>query len=228
MPFSDRLRAAAERLVARYPVSRSALLPLLHLVQSEEGYVSRDGIAFCAELLGLTRAEVAAVATFYTMFKTEPVGDWLLSVCTNPVCKVAGGSTILRRYRDRLGGDRDPEGRVTVEEVECLGVCDAAPVVQVNYENYGPLDLDAAEALLDACLAGQPPASPLTGTVPPSFREVEWELSGAGDPEELQRGAEQAAARALAAPKPPTLRSGETDLPVTFPGVDPARMSRRA
>src|SRR5262245_66627683 len=92
--FPDELRDRAKEIIARYPAdrSRSALLPLLHLVQSHEGYVSPDGIGFCAEELGLTRAEVGAVATFYTMYKRRPTGDWLVSVCTNTMCDVLGRS----------------------------------------------------------------------------------------------------------------------------------------
>jgi NADH-quinone oxidoreductase subunit E len=109
VPISDATREEATRLVQRYPVARSALLPLLHLVQSDEGYVSEDGVAFCAELLGLTKAEVGAVSTFYTMYKREPFGDWLLSVCTNPTCKIMGGQAIYDEYVERCGGPIDHE-----------------------------------------------------------------------------------------------------------------------
>ena len=93
MGFTEETRAKAREIMARYPAGRerSALLPMLHLVQSEQGYVSADGMAFCAELLGITKAQVAAVATFYTMYKRRPVGDWLVSVCTNTMCGVLGG-----------------------------------------------------------------------------------------------------------------------------------------
>ncbi|MFP4634910.1 MAG: NAD(P)H-dependent oxidoreductase subunit E [Nitriliruptoraceae bacterium] len=135
MPISDAARADAEHLVQRYPVARSALLPLLHLMMSEEGYVSHEAVALCAELLGLTQAEVGAVASFYTMYKREPFGDYLLSVCTNPTCAIAGGQAIYASYVERCGGHIDHEGSgVMVEDAECLAMCDAAPVVQVNYE----------------------------------------------------------------------------------------------
>ena len=97
MTFSDATVREAERLVRRYPVARSALLPLLHLVQSVEGYVSAEGIALCARLLSLTKAEVEAVSTFYTMYKREPFGDYLLSVCTNPTCKILDIEDLARR-----------------------------------------------------------------------------------------------------------------------------------
>lgn len=219
MPLSNETRAAAERLVMRYPVARSALLPLLHLVQADEGYVTEDGIAFCAELLGLTKAEVGAVSTFYTMFKREPVGDYLISICTNPTCKHAGAQDIYERFQDRLGGHHDPDTGVSVEHAECLGICDAAPVIQVNYEMYGPLPEAEVDALLEGCRKGEPPVSNWSNERPRTFREVEWELSGAGDPwgDELARASRQQ----VEADVPPAYRTGETDLPVTHPGGDP-------
>jgi NADH-quinone oxidoreductase subunit E len=98
MPIDEQTRAEAQVLARRYPIARSALLPMLHLVQSVDGYVSDDGVALCAEVLGITKAEVASVATFYTMYKREQVGDWLLSVCTNPTCQIAGGQAIYDGY----------------------------------------------------------------------------------------------------------------------------------
>jgi NADH-quinone oxidoreductase subunit E len=222
VPISDTTRDEAQRLIERYPVSRSALLPLLHLVQSDEGYVSEDGIAFCAQLLGLTKAEVGAVSTFYTMYKREPVGDYLLSVCTNPTCKIAGGGAIYDAYVERCGGGHHTdEGKgVTVEHAECLGICDAAPVVQVNYEMYGPVTHDEALALFDQAKDGTPPASSWSQEVPGTFREVERQLSGIedGTDEHLIEAARLQAAATV----PPSYRTGETDLPVTHPGGDPA------
>jgi NADH-quinone oxidoreductase subunit E len=220
MPISDVTREEASRLVRRYPVARSALLPLLHLVQSEEGYVSEDGIGLCADVLGLTRAEVGAVATFYTMYKREPVGDYLLSVCTNPTCKIAGGQAIYDAYVDACGGHVDREAGVMVEHAECLGICDAAPVVQVNYEMYGPVTHDEAMDLLAKARAADPPASNRSGQIPPTFRAVEREFSGIDDGVDAHL-IEAARLQALAS-VPPAYRSGETDIPVTHPGGDPA------
>jgi NADH-quinone oxidoreductase subunit E len=222
MPISDATRDEAQLLVQRYPVARSALLPLLHLVQGDEGYVSEDGIAFCAEALGLTKAEVGAVATFYTMYKREPFGDYLLSVCTNPTCKIAGGQAIYESYVEACGGghvDTDGAG-VMVEHAECLGICDAAPVVQINYEMYGPVTHDAAMDLLTKARAGDPPASNRSGEVPPTFRQVEREFSGILDGTDAHLI--EAARLQAAATVPPSYRSGETDIPVTHPGGDPA------
>ena len=219
MPISDATRADAVQLVQRYPVARSALLPLLHLVMSDEGYVSEDGIAFCAELLGLTKAEVGAVSTFYTMYKREPFGDYLLSVCTNPTCAIAGGQRIYDSYVERCGGpiDRDGSG-VMVEHAECLAICDAAPVVQVNYEMYGPLGHDQAMELLDQAKAGEPPAS-RSGEVPPDIRSVHRELAGMEDA--FGDHLVEASRLQASSDNPPAYRTGETELPVSHPGADP-------
>src|SRR5918911_828226 len=132
MTFSAATRERARQIIARYPEgrSRSALLPMLHLVQSEEGYVSGDGIAFCAEMLGLTKAEVSAVATFYTMYKRRPAGDWLVSVCTNTMCGVQGGNATFEALSRHLGighDETDADGKISLEHAECLAACDYAP-----------------------------------------------------------------------------------------------------
>ncbi|MEX2324291.1 MAG: NAD(P)H-dependent oxidoreductase subunit E [Nitriliruptoraceae bacterium] len=227
MPISDDTRQDAQRLVERYPVARAALLPLLHLVQSDEGYVSQDGIAFCADLVGISHAEAGAVATFYTMYKDEPFGDYLLSVCTNPTCKLAGGQDIFDGWVDKCGGTIDTDGAgAMVEHAECLGICDAAPVVQINYEMYSKLSVDDAVGLVDKVKAGEPPASNVSGHTPGTFREVERELSGIDDGVGEQLAA--AAVRQAAMDKPPAYRTGETQLPVTHPGGDPTGHGGRA
>jgi NADH-quinone oxidoreductase subunit E len=222
VPLTETTRDELRALTQRYPVARAALLPMLHLVQADEGYVSEDGVAMCAEVLGLTKAEVGAVATFYTMYKREPVGDYLLSVCTNPTCKIAGAQEIYESYVEACGGKHtDPEGAgVMVEHAECLGICDAAPVVQINYEMFGPVSRDQAMELLQKAKAGDPPASNRSGQVPPTFREVERELSGIDDGVHDQLA--EAARLQATSDVPPAYRTGETDIPVTHPGGDPA------
>lgn len=222
MSFSEQFKADADRLVRRYPVARSALLPLLHLVQSEHNYVTDEGIAFCAERLALTKAEVGAVATFYTMYKREPVGDYLLSVCTQPTCAVAGAARIFDRYKTALGGKlSDPDTKVTIEEAECLGICDAAPVVQVNYEMYGNLKDAEADALFAGCRKGAPPVSPWSGEPAPTFADVERELSGANDG--FGDALISAARHSIDGyDVKPAYKTGMTDLPVNLPGADPA------
>ena len=161
MPFSDEVRARldadAGEIIGRYPRSRSALLPLLHLVQAEEGYLSDDGIAYCAGQLGLTEAEVTAVASFYTMYKRHPVGEYHVGVCTNTLCAVMGGDQILADLREHLGvGDDEPtgDGKVSLEHVECNAACDYAPVVMVNWEFFDNMTPASARELVDGLRSG--------------------------------------------------------------------------
>jgi NADH-quinone oxidoreductase subunit E len=153
----SRLGADAADIIGRYPRSRSALLPLLHLVQSDEGYVSADGIAFCAEQLGLTVAEVSAVTSFYTMLKREPVGQYHVGVCTNSLCAVMGGDVIFADLKQHLGVGNDettPDGKVSVEHLECNAACDYAPVVMVNWEFFDNMTPQSARDLVDGLRSG--------------------------------------------------------------------------
>jgi NADH-quinone oxidoreductase subunit E len=161
MALSDeqrgRLEADAAGIIGRYPRSRSALLPLLHLVQAEEGYVSADGIAFCAGQLGLTEAEVTAVVSFYTMYKRRPVGDYHVGVCTNALCAVMGGDAIFAGLQEHLGVGNDEitsDGKITLEHVECNAACDYAPVVMVNWEFFDDMTPQSARELVDGLRAG--------------------------------------------------------------------------
>jgi len=161
MPFSDevrgRLDADADQVIARYPRTRSALLPLLHLVQAEEGHVSDDGIAYCAERLGLAESEVASVVSFYTMFKRHPVGEYHVGVCTNTLCAIMGGDQILADLREHLDVADDeatPDGKVSLEHVECNAACDYAPVVMVNWEFFDNMTPDSARELVDDLRSG--------------------------------------------------------------------------
>lgn len=177
------LRGRAEELLARYPDRRSALLPILYLVQSVEGHLTREGLQEAAELVGLTTAEVEAVATFYTMFKKHPTGRWVLSVCTNVSCAVLGGRRIYERAREVLG-ERAAEvtegGAFTLEEVECLGACDAAPVVQVNYCNYDRITEEGVVDIIERLRAGEVPR-PSRGPAPVPHDETARILAGMGD-----------------------------------------------
>ena len=178
------LREHADRLLRRYPQPRSALLPLLYLIQAQEGYVTREGMQEVADLLGLTTAEVEAVATYYTMFKKAPTGKWLVSVCTNLSCALAGGRRLYERGRDVL-----PEGgEVTVEEVECLGACDAAPVIQVNYCNYDRVSDERFDELLERLGRDDPP-EPSRGRAPIAHAETARLLAGMGPAGRADRAA---------------------------------------
>ena len=161
MPFSDQVRsrldADAARIIGQYPGSRSALLPLLHLVQSEEGYVSEDGIEYCAAKLGLTEADVTGVVSFYTMYKRGPVGEYHVGVCTNTLCGVLGGNQILAELHEHLGvgdGEVTPDGRVSLEHLECNAACVYAPVVMVNWEFFDNQTPASARQLADDLRAG--------------------------------------------------------------------------
>ena len=183
--FGESVRADAAKLIARYPVgqSRSALLPLLHLVQSEQGHVTPDGIAFCADLLGITKAQVAAVATFYTMYKRHPTGEYLVSVCTNTLCGLLGGDEIFAALQAQLGvanNGTTPDGRITLEHAECLAACDYAPVVTVNYEFFDNQSVGTANTLVSQLRAGERPA-PTRGAPLCTFRQIERQIAGLYD-----------------------------------------------
>jgi len=176
------LTAQASEIIARYPQSRSALLPLLHLVQSEDGCLTSAGIAFCAKQLGLTGAEVTAVATFYSMYRRTPTGDYLVGVCTNTLCAIMGGDAILDALQDHLGihaGQTTDDGRVTLEHVECNAACDYAPVVMVNWEFFDNQTPSSARDLADRLRAGDPPA-PTRGAPLCTFKETQRMLAGLG------------------------------------------------
>ncbi len=182
--FDDLTHTRAREIIAKYPQSRSALLPLLHLVQSVEGFVSQPGIEFCAQQLDLTDAEVSAVATFYTMYKRTPCGEHLVSVCTNALCAGLGGDAIYATLSAHLGvgheetaGEPGSTGSITLEHAECLAACDHGPVLQVNYEFFDNQTPDAALDLVMALQAGQRPA-PTRGAPLTDFRSVELEIAG--------------------------------------------------
>jgi NADH-quinone oxidoreductase subunit E len=182
--FDEVTRQRAKQIIVQYPQSRSALLPLLHLVQSVEGHVSQDGIRFCADQLELTTAEVAAVATFYTMYKRTPCGEHLVSVCTNTLCAALGGDDIYKRLSTKLGvgheetaGEPGTPGSVTLEQAECLAACDLGPVVQVNYEFFDNQTPEKTEALVEALQRGEKP-HPTRGAPLTDFKTVELELAG--------------------------------------------------
>jgi len=180
-----RLAADATPIIARYPQARSALLPLLHLVQAEDGCLTPAGITFCAEQLGLTGAEVAAVATFYSMYRRTPTGEYLVGVCTNTLCAIMGGDAILEAVQDHLGihaGQTTDDGRVTLEHVECNAACDYAPVVMVNWEFFDNQTPSSARDLVDGLRTGEPPV-PTRGAPLCTFRQTERLLAGCAQPD---------------------------------------------
>jgi NADH-quinone oxidoreductase subunit E len=194
-----RLAPQAAEIIGRYPRARSALLPLLHLVQSEEGYVSEDGIAFCAEQLGLTEADVTGVVSYYTMYKRKPVGEYHIGVCTNALCAVMGGDAIFSDLKDYLDVDVDeptPDGKVSFEHVECNAGCDYAPVVMVNWEFFDNMTPAKTRDLVDRLRSGE--------NVPPSRGapvQCTWKQAGqilAGFPDDQATGGHTAEEPTLA------------------------------
>ena len=183
-PLTDQTRAEAREIIARYPRSRSALLPMLHLVQSVQGYVSPDGITLCAEELELTKAEVGAVATFYTMYRRRPAGTYHVGVCTNTLCAVLGGDAIFASLKDHLGlghNETSADGVISLEHLECNAACDYAPVMMVNWEFYDNQTPASARALVDALQAGNPPAPTRGPSRLTTFKEVSRVLAGFPD-----------------------------------------------
>jgi NADH-quinone oxidoreductase subunit E len=175
----DELREIA----ARYPEARSGLLPMLHLVQSVEGRVTPEGIEACAEVLGISAAEVNGVATFYTMYKRKPVGDYHVGVCTNTLCAVMGGDLIFERLKDHLdvGNDETTEdGRITLEHIECNAACDYAPVMMVNWEFMDNQTPESAVQVVDDLRAGNDVHS-TRGPRLCTWREAERVLAGFPD-----------------------------------------------
>src|SRR5919204_2731324 len=178
--LSEDLRAQAERIKARYPDPRSAMMPLLYLVQSVEGHVSREAMREVAELLGLTTADVEAVATFYTMIRNRPTGKYILAVCTNVSCALLGAKHLYERCRELLGPNCEAvthDGMFTLHEEECLGACEQAPVVQVNFLNYARVTEEGLRELVDALRAGSPPPS-TQGPVPSDWPTTCRTLAG--------------------------------------------------
>ncbi|SCL17183.1 NADH dehydrogenase subunit E [Micromonospora rhizosphaerae] len=217
--FTEETRQRAREIIARYPAdrSRSALLPLLHLVQSEEGYVSPAGVEFCAEVLGLNKAQVGAVATFYTMYKRKPTGDYLVSVCTNTMCNVLGGQAVYDTLVEHLGVGHDEtteDGKITLEHAECLAACDYGPVMTVNYDFFDGVDPQTAVGVVEELRAGGRPM-PTRGARLCTLKEMSVQLAGFAD--------ERQGAVADGGPGEPSLRGLRLaeQHGVSVPGFDP-------
>jgi NADH-quinone oxidoreductase subunit E len=150
--------AQARELISLYPHPRSALVPICHLAQAEEGWLSPDAMEHIAEILDLTPAEVLGTASFYEMLRTEPVGRYMVSVCTNIACLLDGAYELLEHAEDRFGigvGGTTPDGLFSLEEAECIAFCDKAPCLQVNHRFFGPIDDARFDSLVDDLAAGR-------------------------------------------------------------------------
>ena len=152
MTYDEKTNGQMDTIISRYPRSRSAIMPMLHLIQARDGFVTPAGIEFVAEKLGLTTAEVSAVATFYSQYKRKPVGEYHVGVCTNTLCAVMGGDAIFAGLKDHLGVGNDEvtsDGKISVEHIECNAACDYAPVVMVNWEFFDNQTVESAKTLVD-------------------------------------------------------------------------------
>lgn len=181
--YSANTMAELKELMGRYPEKRSALLPMLHLLQSVDGRITTEGIDLCAELLEISSAEVSGVATFYTMYKRKPMGEHHVGVCTNTLCAVMGGDEIYETICSRLGIGNDEtteDGKITLERVECNAACDYAPVVMVNWEFFDYQTPESAMAVIDALRAGETVTASRGATIT-SWREAERVIGGFED-----------------------------------------------
>lgn len=208
--------AELRELAGRYPQARSALLPMLHLVQSVDGRISPAGIEACAEVLGITTAQVSGVATFYTMYRRRPGGKHHVGVCTTALCAVMGGDVLLDSVSEKLGIGPDEttaDGTFSLERIECNAACDFAPVMMVNWEFMDNMDPAKADRLLDDLANGADVKSTRGATIT-SWREAERVLAGFPDGranegpsagEASLLGKSVAEANGWAAPKPEDL-----------------------
>jgi NADH-quinone oxidoreductase subunit E len=181
--LDEKTWAELREIAGRYPQARSGLLPMLHLVQSVEGKVTPEGIEACAEILGISAAEVNGVATFYTMYKRKPVGDYHVGVCTNTLCAVMGGDLIFERLKEHLDVGNDEttaDGTITLEHIECNAACDYAPVMMVNWEFMDNQTPESAVRLVDDLRSGQEVRS-TRGPRICTWREAERVLAGFPD-----------------------------------------------
>lgn len=175
--------AEMRQIAARYPQKRSALLPMLHLVQSVDGRISPRGIEACAQVLDITTAQVSGVATFYTMYKRRPAGKHHVGVCTTALCAVMGGDILLDRMEKKLGigeNQTTPDGQISLERLECNAACDFAPVMMVNWEFMDNMTPEKADELIDK-LRNDEEVHSTRGARITSWREAERVLAGFPD-----------------------------------------------
>ena len=184
MAFTTEQISIMDSIIARYPIKRSAIMPLLHYVQSIDGYVTNEGIELIGQKLELATAEVTAVSTFYTQYKSKPVGEYHVGICTNTLCAVMGGDLIFDAVKEHLGIENDgvtSDGKVSVEHIECNAACDYAPVVMVNWEFYDNQTVQSVKDLVDGARAGNPPAPTRGPKTLRSWKENSAVLAGISD-----------------------------------------------
>ncbi|RMG49978.1 MAG: NADH-quinone oxidoreductase subunit NuoE [Acidobacteria bacterium] len=151
--FSQQAEREIDRLLARYPRKRSAIIPVLFIAQKERGYLSDDVLEYVAKRMGLTYLDVVTVVSFYTMFYRRPIGKYNIQLCNNVSCMLCGSEKIQEHIERKLGitfGQTTPDGRFTFTEVQCLGSCGTAPVMQVNFDYYENLTPEKVDQILDS------------------------------------------------------------------------------
>ena len=184
MAFTTEQISIMDSIIARYPRKRSAIMPLLHYVQSIDGYVTNEGIELIGQKLELATAEVTAVSTFYTQYKSKPVGEYHVGICTNTLCAVMGGDLIFDAVKEHLGIENDgvtSDGKVSVEHIECNAACDYAPVVMVNWEFYDNQTVQSVKDFVDGARAGNPPAPTRGPKTLRSWKQNSAVLAGISD-----------------------------------------------
>ena len=184
MAYNDDQLAVMEAIIARYPRKRSAIMPLLHYSQSITGYINNEGIEIISELLELENAEVTAVSTFYTQYKSQPVGEYHVGVCTNTLCAVMGGDAIFAGLKEHLGIENDgvtADGKVSLEHIECNAACDYAPVVMANWEFYDNQTVQSSKDLVDSMRSGNPKPPTRGPNKLVTWKEASAVLAGVND-----------------------------------------------
>lgn len=179
--FTEDNLKLAHGIVARYPRARSAMIPLLHLAQEQDGHVTRDAMVHIGEIVGATPAEVWGTASFYEMFKFEPVGRYVINICGTMSCALMGAEELMHHAEERLGiymGDTTDDGLFTLERAECQAACTEAPCLQVNYRHRYRVTAADFDSLVDSLREGRADDVPAHGTLArvrqqiPADREV--------------------------------------------------------
>jgi NADH-quinone oxidoreductase subunit E len=187
--FSETNLGLAREIISRYPIAKSATIPLCHLAQEQDGYLAADAMEHIAELVGVTAAEVKGTATFYEMFKLHPVGTYVINVCTNISCQLLGGEELLHHVETRLGvhaGGTTSDGKFTVEDVECIAACTEAPACQVNYRYLHQVTTQDLDELIDRLREGNPGDIPHHGTLGSVRQHIDSDQVANITPPELQ------------------------------------------
>ena len=196
------IRKQAEELLPLYPEKRSALIPLCHLAQEQDGWLVPEAVSEIAELCGVTAAEVRGTATFYDMLYVEPVGTYVVAVCTNIACMLGGALELLEHAESKLGvraGGTTPDGVFTLHEAECLADCDRTPCVQVNHRYVGAQTPASFDTLVDDLRGGRlSDTIPAHGTLVRVRRNVGLQVDRDAIKAERAAAAEAKAARAAA------------------------------